>query len=673
MADELTDEGQVICAQCQSVLWAEFAREGEPGVVVMTVGESQEQLRRSRCPICRLLSIIKPRTAKQATTELRLFSTRDALALRPPQNASSAGHVDGRCISFSESKDMYAWKDGFLALSDPSNPPDYDIRHPDPNKVDIGFIQQCLAHCRESHGRRCKTPMGSAPSNLRVIDCQRFPPEVVPAPSNCQYAALSYIWGSPQISTPGGQSSEKFPRVVSDAIMTTTMLGMQYLWVDSYCINQDDASHKHQQIQQMGAIYSHSEVTLIAASGSDASHGLPGLGSVGRLARARLQACGVVFEEGPRHVGHFVKASTWMTRGWTLQETFLPRRRVIFTESEAAFLCNCTHAAESWKMPFRLPGVDLLSIAPLEALTLKAFFSYGSTSTYKARAEELKAILEQYTTRKLTYQSDALNACTGVLKIMETGDETFHYGLLTTIYSRRAATANFTMWLVWYHKNPSRRRPEFPSWSFLGWEGPATMGTADDCQPVFWKRTYEEFNPGNGDEKGRRPPCLAIESPDTETGLPRRLRLQGRMLNIRLRDFDDDGEMQSLMGPGQRQTPDDVYGPSSGGVYAELKVAATGMTELRPVCMDSVRPKLGVYKAFPLWVDNDALVTQCSPILLFGKYQDVFERVGIVYHGSSTSIWVDDRGDYLYPSWELSIKHRTLWMEQGCIETIVVA
>ncbi|KAK8093452.1 HET-domain-containing protein [Apiospora hydei] len=516
--------------------------------------------------------------------------------------------------------------------------------------------------------------MGSPPSNLRVIDCQLRTPEVVNAPNNCQYAALSYVWGSPQISATGGQSTEKFPRVVSDAILATTMLGMRYLWVDRHCINQDDESHKHQQIQQMGEIYSYAEVTLVAAGGSDASCGLPGIGSVGRLARARLETCGVLLQEGARHVGHFVKESVWVTRGWTLQESFLSRRRVIFTESEAAFLCNCSHAAESWRVPYTLPAANLLSIAPFEALTPKAFFSYDSTVRYKARAEMLKAMLEQYTARKLTYQSDALNACTGVFRLLETGEEKFICGLLTTIYSPRAATTNFTMWLAWYHKNPSRRRPGFPSWSFLGWDGPAMMGMAEMARPVFWNRTYEHSK-GEGVHPNNRPPYLAIESLDTATGLSHRLRLQGRMFNINLRNLHVN-EMQSLQELGQRQAPDDVDRACTKGVYAELEVAGTGTKELRLVCMDSANPRLGVYKGLFLWITNYSLIEPDDqwgpPILLFEKHQDVFERAGFIHHGSSASIWFDDRGTHMHPSPELRDKHRNLWIEQSSIETIVV-
>lgn len=226
--------GHDVCPRCKSVPWAELAREGEPDLVVMAVSESWEQLQSSRCPLCRLLSTIKPRTVEQGTAELRLFSARAALALHSPHESGPIDYRDGRFLSFSDSQNMCEWTDGFLALSNPSEQLDYGIRHLDPRKADFGFIRQCLERCRQTHWDCCNEPKGSAPSNLRVIDCQLPIPAVVPAPRDCQYAALSYVWGSPQAPAMEYQTSEEFPRVVLDAILATTSLGIRYMWVDRY-------------------------------------------------------------------------------------------------------------------------------------------------------------------------------------------------------------------------------------------------------------------------------------------------------------------------------------------------------------------------------------------------------------------------------------------------------
>ena len=41
------------------------------------------------------------------------------------------------------------------------------------------------------------------------------------------------------------------PTAVKDAIMVTILLGHQVLWVDKYCIDQDNDEIRHIQIQNM--------------------------------------------------------------------------------------------------------------------------------------------------------------------------------------------------------------------------------------------------------------------------------------------------------------------------------------------------------------------------------------------------------------------------------------
>ena len=230
-----TEEEEHICSTCQSVSWLDLARKGEPGQVVMTIDISRNKLQQSRCHLCRLISTIMPCKTLDThrRSELTLFSIKTALEICPTFFGST-DYTEGRCLAFSDIESMRCWRDGFLALSDPSEQSLYEIRPVNPDKVDFGFIQGCLTQCREAHGHNCNLPVGSAPSNLRVIDCQLPSPDVTVAPGGCQYAALSYVWGSPHTSVIRFHTFERFSPVVSDAIMATRLLGMRYLWVDRY-------------------------------------------------------------------------------------------------------------------------------------------------------------------------------------------------------------------------------------------------------------------------------------------------------------------------------------------------------------------------------------------------------------------------------------------------------
>ena len=67
------------------------------------------------------------------------------------------------------------------------------------------------------------------PQKLKVIDCvERM---IVDAPPDCNYIALSYVWGANQACP---SFKEKLPQTIEDSIPTVLHLGYRYLWVDRY-------------------------------------------------------------------------------------------------------------------------------------------------------------------------------------------------------------------------------------------------------------------------------------------------------------------------------------------------------------------------------------------------------------------------------------------------------
>lgn len=66
----------------------------------------------------------------------------------------------------------------------------------------------------------------------------------------------------------------------------------------------------------------------------------------------------------------------------------------------------------------------------------------------------------------MTYESDSLNACLGVLRKIATGPILGHVWGMPV-----CDTSGLFMNLAWYHKALARRRNDFPSWSWAGWEG----------------------------------------------------------------------------------------------------------------------------------------------------------------------------------------------------------
>ncbi|KAF2035610.1 HET-domain-containing protein, partial [Setomelanomma holmii] len=197
-----------------------------------------------------------------------------------------------------------------------------------------------VKHCDDHDRSTCQPVPIASLQDLKVIDCSSH--IVVSAPAKCEFAALSYVWGDiPFIS--GGKKPDllDLPRTIEDAITMTNALGYQYLSVDRYSVDQGDPEDVHRQVSQMGFIYAAVKVTLIASSGVNPTHGLPGLRPgirqpysfrYERVGRNHLVAL-------PGHSTMDIRRSAWWRRAWTFQECYMSKRRVFFTDRQALFVC----------------------------------------------------------------------------------------------------------------------------------------------------------------------------------------------------------------------------------------------------------------------------------------------------------------------------------------------
>jgi hypothetical protein len=94
---------------------------------------------------------------------------------------------------------------------------------------------------------------------MHLIDCEDM--VIVKATQEMRWLALSYVWGV-NLQTQdhpgyhgGSRVSLDIPRTVRDALSVTLQLGYRYLWVDEYCIEQDNEVHRNDQISKMDQIY----------------------------------------------------------------------------------------------------------------------------------------------------------------------------------------------------------------------------------------------------------------------------------------------------------------------------------------------------------------------------------------------------------------------------------
>jgi hypothetical protein len=122
----------------------------------------------------------------------------------------------------------------------------------DPAVVDINIAKEWNEWCNVNHRHVCGKLRQGALRPDRLIDCERR--EL--CHSDEPYVCLSYVWGPtlPDQESVAGTLPHEMPRTISDAIDITLKVGLRYLWVDRYCISQNNEAERHNIIRNMDAI-----------------------------------------------------------------------------------------------------------------------------------------------------------------------------------------------------------------------------------------------------------------------------------------------------------------------------------------------------------------------------------------------------------------------------------
>ncbi|KAI9713838.1 MAG: hypothetical protein M1820_000568 [Bogoriella megaspora] len=257
-----------------------------------------------------------------------------------------------------------------------------------------------------THHRVCRTSL----SGLTIEDFEQEPPLPtrvfhIPAEgdpsvfvSNGQkahYLALSYCWGSglsveltkqnlPQFRD--RLPTDRIPRTITDAFEVARRLEVDYLWIDSLCILQDNDDDWEREAGDMSQIYSNALCTVAALGGETSESGLFGRSSSEPSVRIPYYS----LKKGSRkYRGHYevvqslpfpvpkpsvrpvagfrtiprsehpvtglsqeIEDSRWNKRGWVFQERTLARRMLCFGKHQIYWECQMAAHSED--------GVDRL-------------------------------------------------------------------------------------------------------------------------------------------------------------------------------------------------------------------------------------------------------------------------------------------------------------------------
>ncbi|PPQ70668.1 hypothetical protein CVT25_010770 [Psilocybe cyanescens] len=319
------------------------------------------------------------------------------------------------------------------------------FRH-DPSYVDYEKVKEWLKNC--SDHSRCSR-VEETPLPTRVIDCSdpTKPRLVLTQRRKGHFCALSYVWGGDQrekttMANIDSHINEGFkvalPQTIADAILVTHNLGLQYLWVDALCIIQDSIEDKVIELANMAHIYQDAYVTLSVVSAFRADQGflpdgrehviLPyhmkeGVDSSKHMGRMLMKY--YIPRQNP-HLGYKHQTvevfEPLNERGWCLQESTLPPRKLVFkppnVECECrTFIKDLTRASEGGEDD--RPAFNFeANVPPIFSDSVK-----GVTANEGDGGEDLydywSQLLFDYTARKITVATDKLVAFSSMVEVFQ--------------------------------------------------------------------------------------------------------------------------------------------------------------------------------------------------------------------------------------------------------------
>ena len=256
----------------------------------------------------------------------------------------------------------------------------------------------------------------------RVLEIESLEPlcvRVVEHSSRSErYACLSHRWAqsvtrSKSLTTQNlelymaGMPENKLSPLVRDAITAAFRLDLRFIWIDCYCILQDDEEDWEKEAANMASIYAHAFLTLSATSSVNGRSMFSTTPPDFReMQIAEIDGEAILVRKQLRHpcettyLGKEIVPGALLIRAWVYQERLLSNRFIHFTTDEIFWECR----ESTW----------------CECGSGERNRARWRTNTSMAlRNQKWEDIAAQYDHTQLSFEKDRLPALSGVAK---------HYG-----------------------------------------------------------------------------------------------------------------------------------------------------------------------------------------------------------------------------------------------------
>jgi Heterokaryon incompatibility protein (HET) len=383
---------------------------------------------------------------------------------------------------------------------------------------DLQNLMSWLSTCQESHANCWQ--LSTPPLPTRVIDVGLWgndPRLFISNGAPGRYLALSHRWGAMDLQrkmlvTTGatlprhleGIALDRFPATFRQAIEVCRALKIQYIWIDSLCIAQDDVREWETEAAKMGDIYANAYATLFAERASHSDDGLLQTEDERASAKTWIQemdyrdaemgaSYSVLISSGHSHYPNSLEGAFCLVdkpesylqdRGWVMQEEILSRRKICFSATELHWQCNYMAQCEcGMRTVIQSEGtqdatVQLLYIRRDDGSLTKGLTKQLSNSRRSIRNKNRswQKLVHIYTRRDLTNERDRLSALAGIASMQGRPAQDYLAGIW-----RQDAAAQL-LWRSSVGNRPCRRHPYHyaPTWSWASVTGAIHFLTFSD-------------------------------------------------------------------------------------------------------------------------------------------------------------------------------------------------
>ena len=377
--------------------------------------------------------------------------------------------------------------------------------------------KQWLRHCEESHSA-CRSPDPAyRPSRLLYIDSEKQTASLRSCgsiPDKASYATLSHCWGGAiadtlkrdnfttfQYGIPVAQLAKTF----QEAIKVCQEFQLEYIWIDCFCIIQDDPEDWRRESIKMQKIYGNAYLTIAATDAKDSHAGLfrerdakalqpfklsledmmPARELLEEKARAKFLKEYEDLTSNPGAILYLTDIDlAWERfeeaplnrRSWTLQERILSPRVLHYDKDQLVWECDSLTACERFSGPIGIGGL----IPAKKRVRASVDKLHCMQVTDRPLGQELHdswiPIIKAYTSAGLTKQTDRLIALEGIAQWLA---QTYTCSYVAGLFTR-----NMESQLAWklggerQKSGTESRIPDVmiaPSWSWASFLGEIDM------------------------------------------------------------------------------------------------------------------------------------------------------------------------------------------------------